>query len=200
MKLYYVPRSRASRPRWLLEEVGATHELHRLDVAGGQNKTPEYRAVHPHGSVPAMSFDDDVTIVESAAICLAIADKFPDKGLAPKLGTASRARYYQWVVYVPATMDPVLVEIARSKRLPADQQAHAAVDAKARWKEIASFIEKELSDGDFLVDDKFSVADVLVGSAIMWAGRSGLLEGRPALEEYAKRLQDRPAYQRAMKD
>jgi glutathione S-transferase len=150
MKLHYVARSRASRPRWLLEEAGAVHEIARVDVATGQNKSAAYREIHPHGSVPAFT-DDGITIVESAAICMAIADKFPEKQLAPKVGTRARAQYYQWMVYVPATMDPCISEIQRSMRLPPDQQERAAVDAKARWKEIAGFIDRSLSDNEYLV-------------------------------------------------
>jgi glutathione S-transferase len=199
MKLHYVPRTRASRPRWLLEEAGAVHEIARVDVASGSNKQPDYRAVHPHGSVPAFQ-DDGVTIVESAAICMAIADKFPEKRLAPKPGTRERARYYQWMVYVPATMDPCTSEIVRSRKLPPDQQAHAAVDAKARWKEIVSFIERGLSDNDYLIENEFSAADVMVGSALMTAERNELLGENVTLKEYCNRLRGRPAYQRATKD
>jgi glutathione S-transferase len=141
-----------------------------------------------------------VTIVESAAICLAIADRFPEKHLAPKLGSVSRARYYQWVVYVPATIDPVMTEIAKAARLPEDQRAHAAVDAKARWKEIAAFIDKSLGDADYLIDDAFTVADVLVGGVLIWASSLGQLAGYPTLQAYVDRLKARPAYQRAIKD
>ena len=131
---------------------------------------------------------------------MAIADKFPEKHLSPKPGTLPRALYYQWIVYVPATMDPCLVDIMKSLRLPEDQQERAAVDAKARWKEITRFIEKSLSDNDFLVENTFSAADVLIGSALMWADMAKLLVDHPTLQAYAERLRSRPAYQRAMKD
>jgi glutathione S-transferase len=199
MKLHYLPRTRATRPRWLLEEAGAVHELARVDVATGQNKAPQYRAIHPHGSVPALS-DDGMTLVESSAICMAVADKFPEKNLAPKLGTRARAGYYQWMVYVPATMDPCISEISRSRRLPPDQQERAAVDAKARWKEIAGFIERSLSDNEYIVENQFSAADVMLGHALMWADRNELLLDFPALRKYIDRLRSRPAYQRASKD
>jgi len=199
MKLHYVPRTRASRPRWMLEEAGAVHELARVDVKGGQNKTTEYREIHPHGSVPAL-VEDGVSIVESSAICMAVADKFPDKHLAPKPGTLARARYYQWMVYVPATVDPCLSEIAKSKRLPEDQQEHAAADAKARWKEIARFLDKSLSDNDYFVENTFSAADVMLGSVLLWANSMKLLEDHSSLQAYVERVRSRPAYLRATHD
>lgn len=201
MKLHYVPRTRASRPRWLLEELGAVHELNRIDVAGGQNKTPEYRAIHPHGSVPAFTFTEDgVTIVESAAICMAIADKFPEKGLAPKAGTAARALYYQWIVYVPATVDPTAAEIAKAMKLPEDQREAVTRDARARLKEILGFIDRSLGGDDYLIDNRFSVADIMVGGALLWLSHLGVLGDWPNLLAYVERLKARSAYQRAMRD
>jgi glutathione S-transferase len=199
MKLHYVPRTRANRARWLMEEAGAIHELARVDVAGGHNKSDAYRAVHPHGSVPALTIDD-VSIIESAAICLAIADKFPEKHLAPEIGTLARAKYYQWMVYVPATMDPCISAIMKSQRLPPDQQERAAMDEKARWKEIAGFVERSLSDNEYLVENRFSAADVMVGAALLWADRGGLLKGYEPLDKYITRLKSRMAFQRAMKE
>ena len=94
MKLYYAPQTRATRPRWMLEEIGAPYELVRLQLSKGEHKQPEYLKIHPHGAVPAYS-DGEVTMFESAAICAYLADKFPDKRLAPPLGSPQRGLYYQ---------------------------------------------------------------------------------------------------------
>ena len=103
MKLYYAPQTRAVRPRWLLEEIGAPYTLVRLDMSKGEHKTPEYVKIHPHGAVPAL-VDGDVTMFESAAICAYLADKFPEKRLAPPVGSPARATYYQWIIYSMATL------------------------------------------------------------------------------------------------
>ena len=81
MKLYFAPRTRAVRARWLLEELGVPYELIKLDLARQENTTPAYLAVHPLGEVPAL-VDGDVTLLESLAICLHLADRFPEKHLA----------------------------------------------------------------------------------------------------------------------
>ena len=75
MKLYFAPRTRATRARWLLEELGVPYELVKLDLARQENTTPAYLAVHPLGEVPAL-VDGEVTLLESLAICLHLADRY----------------------------------------------------------------------------------------------------------------------------
>jgi len=92
MKLYYSPQTRAGRPRWLLEEIGAPYEIASLDLKKGEHKQPEYMKIHPHGAVPAL-IDGDLALFESAAICMYLADKYPEKKLAPALGTPARGEH-----------------------------------------------------------------------------------------------------------
>ena len=89
MKLYYAPHTRASRPRWLLEELGVPYELVRVDVAHQENRQAPYLLINPLGHVPAL-VDGDMTIIESAAICMYLADKFPEKKMAPAVGSPPR--------------------------------------------------------------------------------------------------------------
>ncbi|MET0152909.1 MAG: glutathione S-transferase N-terminal domain-containing protein, partial [Candidatus Binatia bacterium] len=90
MKLYYARQTRASRARWMLEEIGEPYELVRLDLSKGEHKRPEYLKIHPHGAVPAL-VDGETAMFESAAICAYLADKFPAKGFAPPPTSAARA-------------------------------------------------------------------------------------------------------------
>lgn len=80
MKLYYIPTTRAVRPRWLLEEIGIGYEL--IYVTMEMTQQQEYRQLHPHGKVPVL-VDEEIIIFESAAICAYLADKYPEKGFAP---------------------------------------------------------------------------------------------------------------------
>src|SRR5262245_33909851 len=84
--LYYAPNTRAARVAFLLEEIGVAYERKTLDLAAGENKQVAYRGVHPHGLVPALD-DGDTVVFETAAICLYLADRFPERGLAPEPGT-----------------------------------------------------------------------------------------------------------------
>ena len=115
MKLYYAPQTRATRPRWMLEEIGAPYELVRLQLSKGEHKQPEYLRVHPHGAVPAFA-DEHVTLFESGAICAYLADTFPEKQLAPAAGSAQRGPYYQWLFYSMATMEPPVLKVFLNTR------------------------------------------------------------------------------------
>src|SRR4051812_24127370 len=83
LKLFYVPQTRAGRARWMLEELGVPYAIEKIDVQAKQNQSPEYlEKVHPLGHVPALhDSDGDVTMFESAAICMYLADKFAEKKL-----------------------------------------------------------------------------------------------------------------------
>ena len=83
MKLYYTPRTRSSRPRWMLEELEIPYELVRVDLSAGEHRKPEYLAINPYGAVPAL-VDGEVKLFESAAICAYLADKHPDRGLCAR--------------------------------------------------------------------------------------------------------------------
>jgi len=201
MKLYYAPRSRAARPRWMLEEIGAPYELVRLDLSKGDHKKPEYLKIHPHGAVPALS-DGDVTLFESAAICAYLADKFPDRDLAPPLGNPARGVYYQWLVYSMATAEPPVLKVfLNTVMLPeAKRSAAAAEEGRAQWAEVSRVLEGALDGQSFLLGEQFSAADVMIGSITGWAGSMKLLEGFPRLKEYVARLTSRPAFRRANAD
>ncbi len=201
LKLYHSSQSRSVRPRWLLEEIGAPYELVRLDMSKQEHKSPEYKRIHPHGVVPAL-VDGDLALMESAAICAYLADKFPDAQMAPRVGTPERGRYYQWMVYSIATLEPPVIDIfMNTVMLPeAERSATTVEKARATFGEVAQVLEANLSSKPFLLGERFSAADVMIGSSLVWGQFLGLLEGRPVLADYATRLAARPAYQRASGD
>lgn len=201
MKLYYVPHTRAYRPRWLLEELGVPYELVRLDVSKGENRRADYLAIHPHGSVPAL-VDGDVKLFESAAICLYLADKFPERQLAPRPDEPARGEYLQWMIYSVAEMDPPLgLYFHHSALLPEAQRVPAIVDyAKARWARVADAIARHLAGREYALGDRFTAVDVMWGSVLAWAGFMRLLDEWPVLLEYSKRVAARDAAKRARAD
>ncbi len=198
MKLYHSPRSRSVRPRWLLEELGVPYELVTLDFAKSEHKQSHYMQVHPHGAVPALD-DGEVTIFESAAICMHLADKFPDKHLAPPVGSAARALYYQWMVYSMATLEPPVLQVfLHTVMLPEDKRsARAADEGRQKFGEVALVLSQALAGRPYILGEQFSAADVMLGSTLGWAHAMGLLNGHAELEAYVRRLTERPAYKRA---
>ncbi|MDX2169404.1 MAG: glutathione S-transferase family protein [Deltaproteobacteria bacterium] len=201
LKLYHTAQSRSTRPRWLLEEIGAPYELVRISMKDNQHKSPEYLRVHPHGQLPAL-VDGDLTLMESAAICLHLADKFPDAQLAPPPGTPERARYYQWMVYTIGTLEPPVLDVfLNTIQLPeAERSAAKAESGRARFAEVAKVISAALGAQPYLLGDRFSAADIMIGSTLGWCSFMGLLDGQPVLSTYVERLVQRPAYQRAGAD
>jgi len=201
MKLYHSPRSRSVRPRWLLEEVGAPYELVTLDFARGEHKTPEYLRIHPHGAVPALE-DGDLVLIESAAICSYLADKFPAAQLAPAVGTAARGRYYQWMHYAIATLEPPVLQVfLHTVLLPeAQRSARATEEGRQKSAEAIQAIGGALGSQPFILGEQFSAADILLGTTLSWARAFGLLGEHPEVEAYAQRLAARPAYRRAHTD
>jgi glutathione S-transferase len=201
MKLYDAAQTRSTRPRWLLEEIGEPYDLVRLDLSKGEHKTPEYLKIHPHGAVPAL-VDGDLVMFESAAICAYLADKFPDKKLAPPVGTPARGRYYQWLVYCMATLEPPVLQVfMHSTRLPeAERSAKTLEEGKKKFAEVATVLDDAVRGKTFLLGDQLSAADVMIGSTLGWARALGIVKGYPDLEAYVQRLAERPAYKRARAD
>jgi len=199
MKLYDgpFPGTRGSRLRWMLEEIGAPYESATVNFSKGEHKTPEYLAIHPHGVVPGFELDGQ-HLVESAAICLQLADLHPERGLAPPVGSPERALYYQWIVYAPATLDDALVgRIFHTVFLPAERRDPAKVATGDRvWAAAAPFLSRALGDGEWLLGERFSAADVVIGYDVRMANAMGMLADYPALQAYLARLAARPAFQR----
>lgn len=199
MKLYFNPLTRSTRPRWMLEELGVPYETATVDVMKGEQRHPAYMAkVHPLGKVPALE-DNGITIIESAAIVMHLADKYPEKGLAPAVGSNERGEYYQWILFAMTEAEPPLVTIFLNTRiLPEDQRNPAAVaQAIERFKAPAAVLQERLKGREYIVGDKFSAADVVVAGVLTLGNRVDQLAEFPGLKAYMGRLMERPAAKKA---
>ena len=202
LTLYHSTQSRSVRPRWLLEEIGAPYELVRLNLAAGETKRPEYLRINPNGTVPAL-VDGDLTLFESAAICQYLADRFPEKRLAPPIETPARGLYYQWIQYAMATLEPPIVTLfLHTIRLPeAERNAKLVAEAHARLAPALDVIERALAGREFILGKDFTAADVMMGSTLGWARMFGMMDdARPNIAAYVARMSARPAFQRASAD
>jgi glutathione S-transferase len=178
MKLYFAPQTRAILPLIMLEELAVPYEIVPIDFKGGEHKSAEYRKIHPHGRLPAFQ-DGKLTMFESAAICAYLADKFPEKKMAPAPGTVERGIYYQWMFYSMAELD-----------------AHA--QDRDRMRECFSVLDKALANREYIVGDRITAADVMIGASLIWLDAlHHLLNDFSAADAYAKRMLARPSFQRA---
>lgn len=195
MKLYFVPGTRSTRPRWLLEELGAPYELVRLDPAKGETRTDEHSARHPLQHVPVLETRDG-SIFESAAIVLHLADLYPEQKLLGGPGTHQRALAYQWLFFAMTELEPPCIDFVRLKRAGLRESPEAQA-VKDRFSLAIRPLERRCSASDYLVSDEFCAADVVVGSVLIWADALGLVAEAPHVSAYVARLEARPAYRRA---
>lgn len=197
LKLYYAQRTRSSRPRWTLEELGVPYEIVNVDTKAKENKRPDYLKINPMGVVPTL-LDDGHPVYESAAICAYLADKFPEKALAPELKTYERGLYYQWLFFGMATLEPPTWAYYQHSVLLAEDRKRAEIldESRAKLTKAVGVVSEALGENQYLVGDRFTVADIVVGSVLNW-GRAMKLIQDERLSAYIHRLVDRPAYKRA---
>ena len=142
MKLYFNPQSRAVIAKWMLDECGVSYEVVPIDFAKREHKTPEFLKINPAGKLPALA-DGDVKVFESAAICLYLADKYPEANLAPKIGAPERGRYVSLMVYSSSQLEPAMGDaLLNVQTLP-----------QRGWSDfetVKDVIERELGDGPYL--------------------------------------------------
>ena len=188
---YTNPMSRGRIARWMLEEAGAAYRTEVVEF-GAEMKSADYLAVNPMGKVPAIRHGD-VVVTETAAICAYLADAFPEAKLAPP--THARGPYYRWLFFASGPF-----EAATTDRMlgaaPTTQQEGMVGYGNAET--VVGALEHALTNGDYIAGDRFSAADVYVGSHVRWGmNMTGMLEKRPVFVDYWARLCGRAAYLRA---
>lgn len=194
--LHYTPGTRAIRPRWLLEELEITYDLKTVDLFDGGGNSPEYKAIHPMGLVPALEINGQVQL-ESGAMCHWLADHFIAAGLAPTPDDPTRINYEQWMFFAPGTLEPpAWLVVLHSKILPETQRVDSVVPwAMKRYLAAVKSLGETLNGKKYLLGDTFTAADIMVGSTLMWIPDA--LNDYPTMQDYTDRLKQRGAYIRA---
>ena len=191
--LYHAAPSRSSIVHWMLEELGQPYELQMVSFKRGENRQPAYLAVNPMGKVPALKHGDTV-ITEAAAICAYLADEFPQAGLNIPVGDPRRGTYLKWLFFGPSCVEPAIAERAFPRKEAPARSAlgfgdfDTVVDVLAKAAAAAS---------PYLVGNKFTAADVIIGSGLRWGSMFKLLPGRAEFKPYLATLAERPALRRA---
>jgi glutathione S-transferase len=189
---YTHPMSRGRIIRWMLEEVGRPYRTELLEY-GTTMKAPAYLAINPMGKVPALQHGDTV-VTEAAAICAYLADVFPDAGLAPPPGHPLRGPYYRWLFFGAGPLEATWTNQAMGFAVPPGKERMAGYGSFAQVMDV---LEGTVSRGPYLVGNSFTAADLYVGSHIGFGLQFGMLEKRPAFEQYVAHLNARPAAVRA---
>ena len=193
MKLYWSPRSRSFSAIWLMEESALPYERVLTDISTGAQKAPEYLKINPMGKVPALT-DGDAALGEAAAICAYIADRYPETRLAPGLTDPQRGRYLQWLFFSPSCIEPALIQLFTKIEVPASTAAWGSAT------QVFDVLDAALQKGPWILGEKFSAADITIGSALNFAVRLfKMVPPRPSFDAYITRCVERPAFQRAEK-
>jgi len=192
LTLYTHPQSRGRIAHWMMEELGEPYETVWLDY-GTSMKAPDYLAVNPMGKVPALRHGA-VVVTESAAICAYVADAFPHHRLLPQTA-AERAAYFRWLFFAAGPLEQAVVARTLGWSVP---DGRGAMVGFGSYADTLDALESGLREGPFVCGDRFTAADVYVGSSVAWGLLFGTLEKRPVFEAYAARLVARPAYVRSV--
>jgi glutathione S-transferase len=146
---------------------------------------------HPHGKVPAIC-DDGVVVFESPAIALYLTDRFSKNRLGPLAGEAGRGAYLSWLAYYTGVLEPAFMSKFMNIEVPRGTAGWVAAE------EAMPAVMRQLSQGDYLLGERFSAADVLYGTTFALFAQTPVVPRSPVIEQYVARVLARPAYARAM--
>ena len=186
---YTNPMSRGRIVRWMLEEIGAPYET-RLLAYDTDMKAEAYRAMNPMGKVPAIMHRNKV-VTEGAAICAYLADVFPEAGLGPR--DEEKADYYRWLFFASGPLEQAITNKAMDFDHPPERNR---MFGYGDFETATGAIDQMLQHQDYVCGERFTAADVYVGSQIIAPMEFGILPERASFVNYRDRLSKRDAYRR----
>jgi glutathione S-transferase len=187
LTFYTNPMSRGQIARWALHEVGAKYDQVLLDY-GTTMKGDDYLAINPMGKVPAIVHDGKV-VTECAGICAYLAESFPEANLMPTAD--ERADYYRWLFFTAGPLEQATTDRHLGISPTAEQERMAGY---GNFDRVVDVLDDALTNRSFICGDRFTMADVYVGSPVDWGLQFGTLPERDSFNIYAERLRTRDAY------
>jgi glutathione S-transferase len=205
LELHHFPSTAAMVPHIVLEELGVPYRLRHVDRTRDAHKSADYLRLNPNGLIPVLS-DGDLVLYETAAICLHLCDTHPAAALAPPAGSAGRAHFYQWLVWLTNTLQATLIAYFYPERWVAEGNSAGAAEVKsvaqARAGLLFDQLEAELSrhGGVWFAGEHYSALDAYVFTLCRWSRHfeTPAARTRPRLGPYLERMLARPAVQRVL--
>ncbi|MEO7410603.1 MAG: glutathione S-transferase family protein [Sphingomicrobium sp.] len=188
IQFYTNPMSRGQVARWMLEEVGQPYDQHIIGYDVMHDDA--YRAVNPMMKVPAIVHRGQ-TVTECAGIIAYLADAFPDVGLAPR--DDEKAAYYRWLFFAAGPIEQAVTNKANGFEPTAEK---SRMFGYGSYDLAVNTLAAHLADRDYVCGDRFTAADVYVGSQVLWGTQFGTLPSLQPFLDYGARLSAREAYQR----
>ena len=187
LNLYTSPRSRGRIVRWMLEEVGVPYDV-TVVSPGTSNQDSQYLSINPTGKVPSLVHGETV-VTETAAICMYLADVFPNATLAPNHDR--RGAYYRWFFFAAGPLEAAITNKMLGFVVPAELRKSVGYGS---YENVIDVLAGAVAHHEYIAGNEFSAADVYVGSQIGLGLQFGSIEKRPAFEKYWERLSLRQAY------
>jgi glutathione S-transferase len=204
IQLHYFPGNASMTPHLVLEELGVPFELKLVDRAHNAHKSPEYLKLNPNGLIPVL-VDGELVLYETAAIVLHLVDTHPQAGLAPAVGTAERAQFYKWLVWLSASLQSQMPIYFYTDRYVAPGNTAGAAEVKAlteqRIEGLIDQVDAQLAShgGPWLLGERFSALDPYAFMLCRWTrGAKRPARTLPHVGPYLQRVLARPATQRVI--
>lgn len=197
MKLYYAPGACSLAPHIVLEESGLAYESEAIDLRGNRmtSSGKDFSQINAKGYVPALMLDDGQLLTEGPAINQYLADRVPEKKLAPANGSIERYRLQEWLTFLGTELHKSFSPLFN----PAASEDWKKASLETVERRLG-YAAKELTGKQYLVGDNFTVADAYLFTILGWGQYVGLDIGKwPVLKEYHGRIFMRPAVQAALK-
>ena len=192
IKLFELGVTRSARARWALLEAGL--EFESIDKGIEIFKSADLLKIRPLGKLPAILIDGK-PLFESAAIVTAVADLVPDKNLIPIASSWARHLHNQWVCFTLSEMEPFVQSTEINSIdfiLPAEKHVPEIIPQNnMMYRKAAAALEKHFSSTDYLVENSFSVADIVLAYTLCWGQEQKLLDEFPRIKKYMERLYSR---------
>lgn len=185
---YTHPWSRGRIARWMLEECEANYQTQVLEYNTSM-KADEYLAINPMGKVPALKHGDTI-VTENAAICMYLADAFPEKQLAPAVNSAARGDYYRWLLFAAGPLEEVATAKALDLLAPAEKSSMVGY---GKLEDVINTLDKALTNTTYLCGNQFSTADLYLSACINWYMQFDILPKLPSFEQYVEKHRSRAA-------
>lgn len=184
----------------VLEEIKAPFQLHLVDRDNNAHKSPAYLKLNPRGLIPVL-VDGDLSLHETAAICLHLSDMHPEAALAPAHGTPQRAHFYKWLLLLANSVHPEYVGYFYPERCTTDPAGAAAVKASSEAKlgGLFDLIDEHLDAGPYMLGETFSLLDLYLWMLVRWGrGMNRPPRTLPNIARLMALVTERPAVQRAL--
>ncbi len=196
IELYTFSTPNGRKPAIMLEEVGLPYTIHTINIAKGEQFTPEYVAINPNSKIPAiLDQDTGIKVFESGAILIYLAEK---TGKLLPTDTAARIEVIEWLMFQMASVGPMFGQLSHFRRFATEQIPYAIDRYEKETLRLFGVLDQQLAKQEFIVGD-YSIADIATYPWVAAYDYLGVtLDNHPHLKRWVETMQQRPAVERGM--